>query len=156
MGIDQRKGICPVVTMANLTYLLFGILAIGVNQVYGDWSGSGELVCYSHYESDATFPDGASNEAPAKVTCRPVEWKYPEQDLGPEEMFFHPENGQDFEVWAWDYHDGQDSIPYAECSGEFWYKLDDMGAGFCTPNGVNDVAACGIAHCTGEITCHGC
>merc|ERR1711997_301513 len=92
--------------------------AIGVYQVYGDWSGSGELVCYSHYESDATFPDGASNEAPAKVTCRPVEWKYPEQDLGPEAMFFHPENGEDFEVWAWDYHDGQDSIPYAECSGE--------------------------------------
>ena len=31
-----------------------------------------------------------------------------------------------------------------------------MGAGFCTPNGVNDVAACGVAHCTGSITCYGC
>lgn len=70
------------------------------NKVRGDWSGPGELVCYSHYESDADFPEGASNEAPAKVTCRPVEWKYPEVDLGPEAMFFHPDSGEDFEIWA--------------------------------------------------------
>merc|ERR1712055_359008 len=108
--------------MRKLTVLAFGVLAISLAQVNADWSGSGELVCYSHYESDANFPEGASNEAPAHVTCRPVEWKYPEVDLGPEAMFFHP----------------------------------DMGAGFCTPNGVNDVAACGVAHCTGNIYCHGC
>merc|ERR1712179_566702 len=81
-----------VAMMAPVTYVFFGLLALSLHQVSGDWTGSGELVCYSHYESDATFPDGASNEAPAKVTCRPVEWKYPEQDLGPEAMFFHPEN----------------------------------------------------------------
>ena len=69
-------------------------------QVNADWTGSGELKCYSHYESDATFPEGASNAAPAKVTCRPVEWKYPENDLGPEAMFFHPDSGEDFEIWA--------------------------------------------------------
>ena len=69
-------------------------------QVQGDWTGSGELVCYSHYESDANFPEGASNEAPATVTCRPVEWKYPEVDLGPEAMFFHPDSGEEFEIWA--------------------------------------------------------
>ena len=57
-------------------------------------------MCYSHYESDADFPEGASNEAPATVTCRPVEWKYPEADLGPEAMFFHPDSGEDFEIWA--------------------------------------------------------
>merc|ERR1719264_1787051 len=86
--------------MAPVTYVFFGLLALSLHQVSGDWTGSGELVCYSHYESDASFPEGASNEAPAKVTCRPVEWTYPQTVLGPEAMFFHPDNGEDFEVWA--------------------------------------------------------
>jgi hypothetical protein len=142
--------------MLEVAYIFFGLLTISLHQVYGDWSGTGQLICYSHYESDATFPPGASNEAPANVVCRPVEWKYPDVDLGPEAMFFHPESGGDFEIWAWDYHDGQASIPWAECDGNFWYKTDDMGAGFCTPNKNGDVAACRIAHCEGTITCHGC
>merc|ERR1712135_176025 len=124
MGIVTKK-----LEMSKLTYLLFGVFAICLTKVNADWTGSGELKCYSHYESDATCPEG---------------------------MFFLPDSGEDFEIWAWDYHDGQDSIPYAECDGLFWYRLDDMGAGFCTPNGVNDVAGCGIASCTGTITCHGC
>ena len=38
--------------------------------------------------------------APATVTCRPVEWQYPEKDLGPEAMFFHSDSGEEFEIWA--------------------------------------------------------
>merc|ERR1712126_466553 len=94
MGIVTKK-----LEMSKLTYILFGVFAICLTQVKADWTGSGELKCYSHYESDATFPEGASNAAPAKVTCRPVEWKYPENDLGPEAMFFHPDSGEDFEIW---------------------------------------------------------
>ena len=25
-------------------------------------------------------------------------------------------------------------MPKATCDGELWYKTEDMGAGFCTPN----------------------
>merc|ERR1712080_8985 len=151
MGQFVRKTKMKQVTLATV-----GLLAVSLCMVHADWSGSGELICYSHYESSATFPEGAGNEAPATVRCTPQEWKYPEVDLGPEAMFFHPNNGDDFEIWAWDYHDGQDSIPYADCDGDFWYKMDDMGAGFCTPNGINGITACGVAHCTGNIKCYGC
>ena len=59
------------------------------------------MTCYSHYESDADFPPGASNEAPANVVCRPVEWKYPQVDLGPEAMFFIGDSPEaEFEIWA--------------------------------------------------------
>ena len=58
------------------------------------------LVCYGHFDTNAAFPDGASNEGVADVTCRPIEWQYPEQDLGPEAMFFTEENGNEFQVWA--------------------------------------------------------
>merc|ERR1719268_65235 len=80
---------------------------------------------------------------------------------GPEAMTFTPDSGEPFDIFAWDYHDGQDSIPYATCKGEMmWYKEGDMGAGFCTPNlledGVKSWSGCGIAHCEGEITCTGC
>ena len=59
------------------------------------------LVCYSHYETNANFPEGANNEGRADVTCRPIDWPYPELDLGPEAMFFTSDTtGESFEVWA--------------------------------------------------------
>jgi len=129
-------------------------------QLPATWTGHGLLVCYSHYDTNAAFPEGASNEGAADVTCRPVDWQYPTFDLGPEAMFFTSDTtGEQFEIWAWDYHDGQDTIPYAECKGEaLWYRTNDLGGGFCTPNrDVNgQLSACGIAHCVGEITCYGC
>ena len=65
------------------------------------WRGHGLLVCYSHYETNANFPEGANNEGRADVTCRPVEWQYPQLDLGPEAMFFTSDTtGESFEVWA--------------------------------------------------------
>ncbi|XP_023332096.1 uncharacterized protein LOC111704175 [Eurytemora carolleeae] len=118
--------------------------------VKSDWTGSGVLECYGHVNVDASFPAGAGNAGPGSVTCNPVEWDY-DTGLGPEAMFFHPNSGESFEIWAWDYHG---SIPSASCTGELWYKEEDMGAGFCTPNkGYN---GCGIVYCTGEIVCDGC
>ena len=39
-----------------------------------DWSGKGILACYGHYETDATFDEGAANGGDASVTCAPAEW----------------------------------------------------------------------------------
>ena len=43
------------------------------------------------------------------------------QDLGPEAMFFKPNGGAEFEIWAWDYH--EPNIPWAECDGDVWYQV---------------------------------
>jgi len=140
------------------------ILALAISsQVRGDWSGQGTLVCYSHFETTADFPEGAANAGRADVTCRPVVWEYA-TGLGPEAMTFQPVSGDPFDIFAWDYHDGQDSIPYATCNGNLmWYKESDMGAGYCQPNlsdedkmNLKSWSGCGIAHCEGEITCTGC
>merc|ERR1712110_36916 len=139
------------------------VLALA-SQVRGDWTGEGNLECYSHFETTADFPEGAANAGPADVTCRPVVWDGA-SGKGPEAMIFHPNGGEEFDIFAWDYHDGQDSIPYATCEGStMWYKSGDMGAGFCTPNltydevtgKVKSWSGCGIAHCQGTITCTGC
>ena len=93
-----------------------------------------------------------------------------ESGLGPESMFFKPQTGAEFEIWAvsralfpisitnqhsftqWDYH--EPNIPWAECDGDIFYMQHDMGAGYCVSNkGYN---GCGYAHCVGTITCHGC
>ena len=59
------------------------------------------MVCYSHFETNAMFDDGANNEGVADVTCKPVEWQYPTVDLGPEAMFFTSDTtGEQFEIWA--------------------------------------------------------
>merc|ERR1711974_482783 len=104
------------------------------SQVNCVWSGSGTVQCYSHFETTADFPQGAGYQGPADVTCRPIVWDGA-SGKGPEAMSFTPDQGDPFDIFAWDYHDGQDSIPYATCNGQmFWYKESDMGGGFCTPN----------------------
>lgn len=40
-------------------------------------------------------------------------------------------------TFQWDYHPSWgfgDIMPQATCDGSLWYKQEDMGAGFCTPN----------------------
>ena len=70
-------------------------------QLPATWTGHGLMVCYSHYDTNAAFPEGASNEGAADVTCRPADWQYPEHDLGPEAMFFTSDTtGEQFEIWA--------------------------------------------------------
>ena len=32
------------------------------------------MACYGHYETDATFDEGAANGGDASVTCAPAEW----------------------------------------------------------------------------------
>ena len=70
-----------------------------VLQVRGDWSGQGTLVCYSHFETTADFPEGAANAGRADVTCRPVVWEYA-TGLGPEAMTFQPVTGDPFDIFA--------------------------------------------------------
>merc|ERR1719422_1329431 len=96
------------------------------SQVSCDWTGSGELTCYGHLSTDVSQAGGQYLEA-GKMTCTPIEWPYPAQDLGPEAMFFKPNGGAEFEIWAWDYH--EPNIPWAECDGDVWYQNSDMGAG---------------------------
>merc|ERR1719323_663680 len=104
------------------------------SQVSCDWSGSGTIQCYG------------------QVACRPKEWDG-SNGVGPEAMFFTPDSGAEFEIWAWDYH--APNIPWAECSGNIWYNDNDMGGGWCVPH-KRGYAGCGYAECTGSITCHGC
>ena len=139
-------------------------------QVSCDWSGSGRIQCYGHVSTDVTTPPGGEFLESGSVTCRPAEWVY-ESGLGPEAMFFKPNSGGEFEIWAvsilislhffflfnpillqWDYH--EPNIPWAECTGDIWYMDNDMGAGFCTPN--KGYGGCGYADCVGDIVCHGC
>ena len=39
-----------------------------------DWSGKGILACYGHFETDASFDEGAANGGDASVSCAPAEW----------------------------------------------------------------------------------
>ena len=66
----------------------------------GDWTGTGELTCYSHLNAQVSTPPGSENMSEGKLTCTPIEWPYPAQDLGPEAMFFKPNGGAEFEIWA--------------------------------------------------------
>merc|ERR1739842_181614 len=85
---------------------------MGNSEKTADWSGKGVLACYGHFETDATFDEGASNGGDASVTCRPAEWG---GVLSPEAMFFTEESsGNEFQIWAWDYH--EPNIPYATCN----------------------------------------
>ena len=66
----------------------------------GDWTGTGELTCYGHLNAQVSTPPGSENMSEGKMTCTPIEWPYPAQDLGPEAMFFKPNGGAEFEIWA--------------------------------------------------------
>merc|ERR1711872_678295 len=137
-------------TLFSMKVLSATAVLILATQASCDWVGTGQVQCYGHVSTDVSTPPGDYLER-GSVTCRPAEWVF-ESGLGPEAMFFKPQTGAEFEIWAWDYH--EPNIPWAECSGDIWYKQDDMGAGYCVPNkGYN---GCGYAHCVGTITCHGC
>merc|ERR1740129_1276179 len=47
---------------------------LAVNCVNADWSGKGILACYGHFETDASFDEGAANGGDASVNCAPAEW----------------------------------------------------------------------------------
>ena len=48
-----------------------------------DWSGKGILACYGHFETDASFDEGAANGGDASVSCAPAEWGGNNFDLNP-------------------------------------------------------------------------
>merc|ERR1711997_555421 len=147
-------------TVSVLTTMAFRLIAASVllSAVSADWSGSGIVTCYGHAQVTADFPDGASNEGQGSIHCAPVEWDSA-TGLGPEAMIFHPRSGEEFTIWAWDYHPSWgfgDVMPTTTCTGSVWYKTEDMGAGFCTPNKEKDWSGCGMFHCNGDIYCNDC
>merc|ERR1712183_1175385 len=115
------------------------LLLLATQQAVGDWSGTGRIQCYGHVSTDVSTPSGGGY-------------------LGPEAMFFKPNGGAEFEVWAWDYHEWGDwPVPSAVCEGDIWYKDNDMGAGYCTPHMTEKGwAGCGYGDCVGKITCSNC
>merc|ERR1711887_192092 len=145
------------------------LLLLATQQAVGDWSGTGRIQCYGHVSTDVSTPSGGGYLEAGTLNCNPVEWAG--GPLGPEAMFFKPNGGAEFEVWAWDYHEWGDwPVPSAVCEGDIWYKDNDMGAGYCTCTPAHCPPAspwtslkeerrftgCGFASCTGTITCKGC
>merc|ERR1711971_812176 len=155
MGISSlcSELISKPIIMKVFLALLGTVLAI--NCVNADWSGKGILACYGHFETDASFDEGAANGGDASVNCAPAEWG---GVMAPEAMFFtEVSSGEEFQIWAWDFH--EPNIPTATCNGALWYKKDDLGSGVCTPNinaKTGSWSGCGHAHCYGDIVCNGC
>merc|ERR1739838_1048102 len=129
------------------------LVTIALHQATADWSGSGEFSCYGHVSTDVTSPEGGDHLGEGTLNCNIIEWGG--GPLGPEAMFFKPNGGAEFEIWAWDYHDWDSEhwpMPYATCEGQIWYKRDDMGAGYCTPHQTEKgFTGCGYGHCVGDI-----
>merc|ERR1711936_698540 len=147
MGIVCRK----IITMR----VVAALVTLALHQATADWSGSGEFSCYGHVSTDVSSPEGGDHLGEGTLRCNIIEWGG--GPLGPEAMFFKPNGGAEFEIWAWDYHDWDDEhwpMPYATCEGQIWYKSDDMGAGYCTPH--KGFTGCGYGHCVGDIVCVGC
>merc|ERR1711862_290397 len=148
MGVSVPLDWISSIVMSAFKSVLF--LAAIIACAAADWSGNGKFSCYGHAEVEADFGEGANNAGEGKVRCIPVEWDSA-TGLGPEAIFF--ENAStNFEIWAWDYHPSWgfgDVMPVGTCSGQLWYKAEDMGAGFCTPN--KNWNGCGIVQCFGDV-----
>ena len=69
------------------------------SQVSCDWSGSGRIQCYGQVDTDVSTPPGGDYIDNGRVTCRPKEWDG-SNGVGPEAMFFTPDSGAEFEIWA--------------------------------------------------------
>merc|ERR1712183_85268 len=160
----------PVENICLRMKLVLALLSLAAYQVSADGSFTGELACCGHLNTDVSTPEGGGYLERGQMSCNIVEWDG-SSGLGPEAMFFKPQSGADFEIWAWDYHDwGNWPIPYAECEGDIWYKKDDMGAGYCTCTPAHcppaspwtnlaeerSFTGCGYASCVGTITCYDC
>merc|ERR1719427_282261 len=91
------------------------IAFISIQQVVCYWAGTGRVQCYGY------------------VTCTLQEWDS-QQGPGPQAMFFKPETGEDFDIWAWDYVWNGEEMPSAQCNGDIWYQDTDMGGGWCDTN----------------------
>merc|ERR1712080_102206 len=95
---------------------------IALHQAAADWSGSGEFSCYGHVSTDVTSPEGGDHLGEGTLNCNIIEWGG--GPLGPEAMFFKPNGGAEFEIWAWD----------------------------CTPHQTEKgFTGCGYGHCVGDI-----
>merc|ERR1712110_12348 len=93
------------------------LVTLALHQATADWSGSGELACYGHVSTDVSSPEGGDHLGEGTMRCNIIEWGG--GPLGPEAMFFKPNSGAEFEIWAWDYRDWDSEhwpMPYATCA----------------------------------------
>merc|ERR1712029_1257774 len=107
MGTDF---VCQSLTMKGVAALV----TLALHQATADWSGSGEFSCYGHVSTDVSSPEGGDHLGEVTLNCNIIEWGG--GPLGPEAMFFKPNSGAEFEIWAWDYHDWDSEhwpMPYA-------------------------------------------
>merc|ERR1712241_168607 len=92
MGIVCRK----IITMR----VVAALVTLALHQATADWSGSGEFSCYGHVSTDVTSPEGGDRLGEGTLNCNIIEWGG--GPLGPEAMFFKPNSGAEFEIWARD------------------------------------------------------
>merc|ERR1712172_240626 len=74
------------------------LVTLALHQATADWSGSGEFSCYGHVSTDVSSPEGGDHLGEGTLRCNIIEWGG--GPLGPEAMFFNPNGGAEFEVWA--------------------------------------------------------
>merc|ERR1711973_422188 len=91
--------VCQSLTMK----VVAALVTIALHQAAADWSGSGEFSCYGHVSTDVSSPEGGDHLGEGTLNYNIIEWGG--GPLGPEAMFFKPNGGAEFEIWAWDYHD---------------------------------------------------
>merc|ERR1712179_445814 len=75
------------------------LVTLALHQATADWSGSGEFSCYGHVSTDVSSPEGGDHLGEGTLRCNIIEWGG--GPLGPEAMFFKPNGGAEFEIWAW-------------------------------------------------------
>merc|ERR1711962_1437244 len=86
--------VCQSLTMK----VVAALLTIALHQAAADWSGSGEFSCYGHVSTDVTSPEGGDHLGEGTLNCNIIEWGG--GPLGPEAIFFKPNGGAEFEIWA--------------------------------------------------------
>merc|ERR1712025_286559 len=74
------------------------LVTLALHQAAADWSGSGEFSCYGHVSTDVSSPEGGDHLGEGTLNCNIIEWGG--GPLGPEAMFFKPNGGAEFEIWA--------------------------------------------------------
>merc|ERR1712203_422134 len=112
--------VCPRLPMT----VVAALVTIALHQATADWSGSGEFSCYGHVSTDVSSPEGGDHLGEGTLNCNIIEWGG--GPLGPEAMFFKPNGGAEFEIWAWDYHDWDSEhwpMPYATCEGQICTRV---------------------------------
>merc|ERR1711976_871076 len=134
-----------LVTMRG--FQVAAVVLLSAAAASADWTGNGKMTCYGHMVVDSDIDEGSTNHGAGTLNCNPVEWDG-DTGLGPEAIFVET-SSDSFEIWAWDYHPSWgfgDVMPTGTCTGDMWYRSEDMGGGFCTPHKTEkNWSGCGLA-----------